>query len=377
VGFTLTELIIVIAIILILTITALPAVLSSLRDRKFGDTARTIQAALAGARDRAMVSGQIRGLRLVRDPNTPWEVSTLVYIGTPDPYSVGVVQVSGTTVTPNITPPYPDPGFDFVDPGKDNNPLTGADNIPRVVPGSSFIRFDNTGPLYPITSVRPAASPVPARLTIFIPPATAFNVATGVDHTYQIFGPATPLPQDNNVITLPEGAVIDVRGAPMPYQAPYSADNSINIPRSRGIPNYVPPVGYLGSDQILGTPDDLPAETWPTMDILFGPNGLVTGEGSTYTFIHLWVGERADKGPDPDASMGPDNFVNTADDTGPTRPHFMMTLNSRTGAVKVYHNPSTASADTWPPPPAATSSYYMEIYNPARQLFGLSSINVP
>src|SRR5262245_25605942 len=100
-GFTLTEILVVIVIILLITVMALPVVIGALTDHRFNDAARTLQAALAGARDRAIVSRQVQGLRLLRDERDPWEVTTLVYVGIPEPYSVGTVTVAGTTVTPS------------------------------------------------------------------------------------------------------------------------------------------------------------------------------------------------------------------------------------------------------------------------------------
>jgi len=401
---------VVIFIIIVLAVAALPVVLGASRDRKFSESARIIQAALAGARDRAIVSGQIRGLRLVRNENDPWTVTTFVYVGVPEPYAVGRVYVSGLSViaqkefesaNPTLLTmcggSNPDPHWEFVDPGKDNQ-LNTVDDIPRVdaplVSGSgnsfrggkSYIRFASSGRTYRVDRVdnttasgiatlildpgNPPSNPPPYPLT---DPVTS-SIRCG--ETYQLFGPPQPLP---GVVPtkLPDGIVIDVRGAPMLYASPFSATQQINIPRSRGIPNFVPPVGFLGADQTLGTSDDRPASSWPTMDILFGPNGQVTGDASVESLIHFWVGERGDKGPDPVLSRGGDNTCKTQDDQGPSRPHFLLTLNTRSGAVGVSQNPGTASADLWPPPVSATKYFYSDIYDPARQSFGVSAINVP
>jgi hypothetical protein len=70
-------------------------------------------------------------------------------------------------------------------------------------------------------------------------------------------------------------------------------------------------------------------------------------------------------------------MIGTTDDMGPTQPHFLMTLTTRTGAVRVFQSPGTASLDAWPPPPVATQGYYNEIYAPAAQLLGKSELNLP
>ena len=165
-GFTLAELLIVITIILILTIAAIPAVLLGLQERRVSEAARTLQAAFAGARDKAIVDGQVRGLRLIREDTDPWNVSTLVYIGVSEPYSVGTVSTSGKIVTAD---PAIDPHWETTDRGPDgqagragvdddgngvvddNSELgwPGSDDIPRVDrSGQSYIRFSNAGRMY-------------------------------------------------------------------------------------------------------------------------------------------------------------------------------------------------------------------------------------
>src|SRR5262245_815738 len=94
-GFTLVELIVVIVIILVISVMVLPSVLGALNDRKFSDATRTLQAVLLGARERAIQSGNIVGIRLIRDDNDPWIVTQLIYVTVPEPYSVGRVTVTG------------------------------------------------------------------------------------------------------------------------------------------------------------------------------------------------------------------------------------------------------------------------------------------
>jgi type II secretory pathway pseudopilin PulG len=376
-AFTLVELIIVVVIILLISILVLPTVLGALNDRKYSDAANTIQAVFIGARDRAIQSGNVVGVRLIRDNTDAFDVSQLIYVAVPEPYAVGRVTVSGTTVSPDLLL-GPDPHFDQVAPGNDGTVGT-FDDIARVVPGLSSIRFDFAGKLYPIAAID--TSSTPARLTLGMPVVTLTDPTS--PHQYQLFGPPVPMAQADAVL-LPQGMVIDVREAPIQYLAPYSATQTLNIPRSSGIPNAVPPVfagldltygttddiHWLGSDRQLGTSDDLPAATWPHMDILFAPNGQVTGIGAAQPLIHFWVGERGDKGPDPTTSRGADNLLGTKDDVRPTRRCMLLTLNTRTGTMHVLHEPATGSVDTWPPTTGLET--YSEIYRPAEQLLGVS-----
>jgi prepilin-type N-terminal cleavage/methylation domain-containing protein len=67
-GFTLIELLIVIAIILILSVLVLPMVGSVLSHRQVSESARLLQALLAGARDSAIRNNAPSGIRLLPDP---------------------------------------------------------------------------------------------------------------------------------------------------------------------------------------------------------------------------------------------------------------------------------------------------------------------
>jgi prepilin-type N-terminal cleavage/methylation domain-containing protein len=67
-AFTLIEMLVVIVIILLVSAVALPTVLSALSHRQVGESARLLQAALAGARDAAIRNNSPSGIRLLPDP---------------------------------------------------------------------------------------------------------------------------------------------------------------------------------------------------------------------------------------------------------------------------------------------------------------------
>ena len=67
-GFTLVEILVVIVIILIVSALTLPTVLSALSHRQVSESARILQAALAGARDAAIRNNAPSGIRLLPDP---------------------------------------------------------------------------------------------------------------------------------------------------------------------------------------------------------------------------------------------------------------------------------------------------------------------
>jgi prepilin-type N-terminal cleavage/methylation domain-containing protein len=365
-GFTLTELLIVIALLLIMTIAVIPVVVPALDERKIKDATRGIQAALAAARDRAVSSGQIRGIRLIRDETDPWEVSRIVYVGTPEPYAVGTVQTTGYRVEAErkYTASAVDPQWGLVTPGSDGA-LGTTDDLPRVDAPltnplgndvrtlQAYIRFNSTGRIFHIIGVDNSVSPHELVLDSSEPPPPVLGFGT----TYQISNPAQPLP-DTPPLPLPDGIVIDVRASPIATGHPYALDAQIDVPRSRYIPNQVPTAAVLrGPDGTLGTSDDLKPVQWPPMDILFASNGLVVGPGAQQGLIHFWLGERGDKG----GGAGADGNLGTADDVEPTKRTKLVTFNTRTGAVQVWDSPRGAGTAV---------QGYPEIYGPPEQAFG-------
>src|SRR4051812_25449024 len=66
-GFTLIELLVVVVIVILVSAVTLPAVISGLQNRQVNEGARVLQAALAGARDAAILANAPRGIRLLPD----------------------------------------------------------------------------------------------------------------------------------------------------------------------------------------------------------------------------------------------------------------------------------------------------------------------
>jgi prepilin-type N-terminal cleavage/methylation domain-containing protein len=124
-GFTLVELLAVIVIILIVSVVALPMVLSGLSARQVREAARILQAELAGARDSAIRRNAPSGLRLLPspgfsginsstgllDPTLPLAADKIIPIETAPDYSEGFV--SSNFPPSNLSVPYPGPGGGF------------------------------------------------------------------------------------------------------------------------------------------------------------------------------------------------------------------------------------------------------------------------
>jgi prepilin-type N-terminal cleavage/methylation domain-containing protein len=70
-GFTLVELLVVIAIISLISAVTLPVVLPALKHKQVSEAARSLQGALAGARDAALKTGTPSGIRFLPDPAFP------------------------------------------------------------------------------------------------------------------------------------------------------------------------------------------------------------------------------------------------------------------------------------------------------------------
>lgn len=100
-GFTLTELLVVILIILIVSVATIPAVWNTYQSSGVNQAARLLQATLARARDEAIRANAPRGIRLIPDPDFPGPPSPLlastriIGIEPATDYSEGMVSVLG------------------------------------------------------------------------------------------------------------------------------------------------------------------------------------------------------------------------------------------------------------------------------------------
>jgi len=102
-GFTLIELLVAITIMLIVFAMTAGVVSLAINTDRIPSSSRTIQAALLGARDRAIRAGRAvigekprRGVRFVLNPNHNHAVGSLVYIGNQDDWSQGTITIDST-----------------------------------------------------------------------------------------------------------------------------------------------------------------------------------------------------------------------------------------------------------------------------------------
>ncbi len=161
-GFTLMEMLIVIAIMLLLVIATLPRLKQSMDESKVREASRQLSSHFSRAKARAAATGRPCGLWFVTEqigPATPpgtFQTTELYLAEIPPPYS-GDVQEARVVVTDssgnqaptwtnfnNINPP----GWLLNFPPASNAGLFTL--IPQTAPNNTFfIRFDHKGPLFP------------------------------------------------------------------------------------------------------------------------------------------------------------------------------------------------------------------------------------
>ncbi len=249
-GFTLIELLVVVAIMLALaTITIVAVNFTNDRDR-VRSAARQIQSLLVGARDRAIYSREIRGIRLIRDPNDGHSANAIQYIGAPGKFSGGTLTIAtnfdGTVVTgiPGITQ------------------FGNFKNRGLIQVGSRIQIPKETGRWYTIAAL-------PGGEVIWLAQSYAdFSASGSVNNlnrtfsglSYQLELLPQPLP-NSTPVQLPRGVVIDLDGSQVPA-------------------NWRPLL-FTGaySNQ---------------MDLLFSAKGLPVGDAVSLGMVHLHIADAGD-----------------------------------------------------------------------------------
>jgi prepilin-type N-terminal cleavage/methylation domain-containing protein len=250
-GFTLLELLIVVAVMLALaSITIISVNFSNKKDRLRAG-ARQIQSYLAGARDRAIYSKQQRGVRLIVDGNNKHTVVAMQYVGVAEPYSDGTITFSA-------------------DPSMTNDPTgaticglnTGWASLQSkglLFVGAQIEIPANSGKLFTVaSSVRSAVTPGLELLSLNKPVSNYANKTASLTYVLQLRPLLVP---GSEVSSLPPGVVIDLDGSRLP-------------------PNWRPLAANLPYGQF--------------MDIVFGPTGTVIGDAPTAGMVHLLVADVGD-----------------------------------------------------------------------------------
>lgn len=344
-GFTLVELLVVVAVMLILIVMTVQAVDFAFTQERLKAGARQVQSALSGARDRAIFAKQIRGLRFLTNETDPRQVTGMVYIGVPDTYwNRGQIRLervddknngSGALVPDGIA------DTDVVDINGDGI-FESAVKIVRGDAGCGWYTLKERGLLglfedknlngvldggedqngNGLLDIDPARIEIPANSGIWYPVLT--HRLTPVNQMLEL---ATPYQEstttlDNEVIafqgTGPSTYRLELQARVLPEAQPILLPETVCIDLDGSlIPSSWRPAP--GSPQM--------ARYSSHMDILFSPRGVVTGSVAAMGLVQLYVAERKDVQKTIDLLARPPVNSNSAGPLVPGQNQFREDLN--------------------------------------------------
>ena len=240
-SFTLLELLVSLGIILILAVLTMRLLNATLNSDRIRNGAHELQTFLAAPRDRAIFSGQPRGVRLIQDPFDHSTARSFVYIGAPATFSDGTQIAVTTTGTVSSIASPPATWTNLVQRGL----LTDGATISLA--GVNYTMARSPSP----TIYQP--SPVAGTWTL----TKTYTGPVGTLISYSLQLSPTVLPGDQPR-SLPSNVVIDL-------------DNSV-LPSTWGSAG-----SYAGP-----------------LDLLFNPNGTVMGTVAAAGRIHFVLSEYVD-----------------------------------------------------------------------------------
>jgi prepilin-type N-terminal cleavage/methylation domain-containing protein len=270
-GFTLIELLVVVSIILVLTL----FVVSIFRNdggSKMREAARIGQAAIMGARDRALYAKERRGIRLVLDPNDSSQAIGFLYVAqiVPPPMSVQLER--------------PDTNSDGI---ADSPGVT----IARVYDTSlQYYWLNDLMNLVPRVRIPSVTTPTPGPwFTVLVPapPASPFVTDTSTQIFTLTVDASTKLTVTNpfpSVVAIPRtnsNAFMDIEVA-----------NEL-LPNHPAIPL---PSGVIIDLSVAGTMNG-------TYDLMFNPRGTITGAPAALGPVYFLLRDVRDAGKDPAAAQ--------------------------------------------------------------------------
>ena len=304
-GFTLTELMVVMVILIIVTAMTVTAVNYSMSAERSRAAARQVQSYLAGARDRAIYEQKSVGVRFLIDENIPNSISSMIYVEESD-FDPGPVMV------------YKDP----TDPLSTSYVLNQIDNNTGRTVGLDWRRLVEKGLLR-----------AGDRIQIPYP--------DGFEYTIQ----AVRTDWDSDTMD-PNNFLRDRLDL-----SPEFRDDSTTVDRSELARLILPPVIRPNQEPMLlprgividgnGTRSQLP-RSWTVLnngrlDVMFSPRGTVTGRAATSGLIHFYVSEAADVERLNTAGIydvPADTPFGTADE--PIGDRVLVTLFPQTGAISSH-----------------------------------------
>lgn len=287
-GFTMIELLVSVSIIVILAGLTIAVVSNTMNSDRIRSSARGVQSALAGARDRALRAGRnhdpadpnpLRGLRfIVNDPpiatgiNT---VSSMVYVRSLPPWSDGQAQLV-----------YDQNGL----PRRVRGSADGSGLLPKwvslnsqgLIPTGARIQFNGDGNWYSVASV---GSDV---------------IGEKIELSVDYLTPLAPSGVENdNAANLFTSYKVELANAVLPGEQPISLASGIVINLSQSPAKNSLPALLPGPPQYF--------------DVMFSSRGTVAGSLASRGLIHLYLSNIEDviKGVDPANAQSGDKIVST------------------------------------------------------------------
>ena len=375
-GFTLIELMVVVALLVLIASMTVAAINLNTNYDKVRAGSRQVQSYLAGARDRAIYSKAPRGVRFLLDPTvTPSRtVSSMVFIAPTDTWTQGTIQLerldanNDGTVDNYVSMPPNNPPAVIVR-GFDNDP-----NNPYAIP-TEWVDLYNQGLLsngariripavngdwYTVINVQQLANAsLPGFSGTYVPPrlqlssdysgprggmtdgssVAAFNQGSG-PQTYLLELPPSVLPNQDPVL-LPKGTVIHLD------RCSNSVEQLNAATPASGRGNKLP--DYWKRSTTASPPDPSGFDYKSSLDVMFSPRGVVIGTAAQRGIIHFYVCDQKDADRDRQYWSSPPSYPtasapefgawssNAADPTYERGDKVLLSLFTRTGAVSTHH----------------------------------------
>lgn len=355
-GFTLVELLIVVAIMLILAVMTASAINITLSGDKVRSGARQVQSMLAGARDRAIYSREPRGVRFLLDPTNNRTVSSMVFIGPTDPWSQGLVRMERLDIDGDMNPDGSTPiVLGAYDEGANPTDWYSLYLQGMITNGTRIkIPNDDTGQWYTVTidllaQFNAGSGPQPyprLRLTTtYQGPGQTNQDSTSVEAFAQGSGPKTyllelpPTVLPNQEVTLmPKGAVIHLD------RSSNNFEQSASGTPATGRGNKLPDIWKVFSST---TTDTSGFDYTSRLDVMFSPRGVVVGTAAQRGIIHLYIADQKDADRDRLYWSSPSSYpTSSAPEYGtwsdPTADGYergdkiILSIFTRTGAVSTH-----------------------------------------
>ena len=369
-GFTLIELMVVVALLVLIASMTIGAVNLNTNSDKVRAGSRQVQSYLAGARDRAIYSKAPRGVRFLLDSSSgptvsSRTVSSMVFIAPTDPWTQGTIQLERLDIDGTPGPDYLD--SDLVNGGA--RVLRGFDNDPNstdwynlvqqglLKPGSRIRIPANNGVWYVVENTT-QVTPTNPRLRLTTPyegsspknpdatDVAALASGTGPS-TYLLELPPSVLPNQDPVL-MPKGSVIHLDRCTTVNSTVNNLEQQSASASASNRGDKLPDA-WKRSPSTATPPDTSGFDYRSDLDVMFSPRGVVIGPAAQRGIIHLYICDQKDADLDRQYWASASSYPTaSAPESGPWTTYavdpkyergdkVILSLFTRTGAVSTHH----------------------------------------